>query len=102
MKLHVVLTKKDADILAFKNSLPKGEWSKHVKIILTAALKGEVADLPMNFGIKSIEENIDTKISLPEAVIEKCYKKFGCEKGKLTTVIKAEVRKCIRKKSEGA
>ncbi len=97
MKLHVVLTKKDADILAFKNSLPKGEWSKHVEIILTAALKGEVADLPMNFGIKSIEENVDTKISLSEAVIEKCYKKLGCKKGTLTTVIKAEVRKCIRK-----
>ncbi len=97
MKLHVVLTKKDADILAFKNSLPKGEWSKTVAIILNNALKGEVATLPMKFRIEPIRENVHAKISLPDELLRKCRKKLGCEKGTLTTVIKAEIRKCIRK-----
>ncbi len=97
MKLHVVLTKTDADILAFKNSLPKGEWSKTVAIILNAALKGEVATMPMNFKFEPIRENVHTKISLPDELIKKCRKKLGAEKGNLTTVIKAEIKKCIRK-----
>ncbi len=97
MKLHIVLTKKDADILAFKNSLPKGQWSKTVAIILNAALKGEVATMPMNFKFEPIRENVHTKISLPDEIIKKCRKKLGSEKGNLTTVIKAEIKKCIRK-----
>ncbi len=97
MKLHIVLTKSDADILAFKNSLPKGEWSKTVAIILNAALKGDVATLPMNFKFEPIRENVHTKISLPDKLIKKCRKKLGGEKGSLTTVIKAEIKKCIRK-----
>ena len=97
MKLHAVLTKKDGDILAFKKSLPKGEWSKTVAIILNAALKGEIATLPMNFKFEPIQENVHTKISLPDELLCKCHKKLDCEKGSLTTVIKAEIRKCIRK-----
>ncbi len=97
MKLHIVLTKTDADILAFKNSLPKGEWSKTVAVILNAALKGEVATLPMNFKFEPIRDNVHTKISLPDEIIKKCRKKLGGEKGTLTTVIKAEIKKCIRK-----
>ncbi len=97
MKLHIVLTKMDADILAFKNSLPKGQWSKTVAIILNAALKGEVATMPMNFKFEPIRENVHTKISLPDELVKKCRKKLGAEKGNLTTVIKAEIKKCIRK-----
>lgn len=97
MKLHVVLTKNDGDILAFKKSLPKGQWSKTVAIILNYALKGEVATLPMNFKFEKIRENVHIKISLPDELLRKCHKKLGCERGSLTTVIKAEIRKCIRK-----
>ncbi len=97
MKLHIVLNKTDADILAFKNSLPKGEWSKTVAIILNAALKGEVATMPINFKFEPIRENVHTKISLPDEFVKKCRKKLGAEKGNLTTVIKAEIKKCIRK-----
>ena len=97
MKLHIVLTKNDGDILAFKKSLPKGEWSKTVAIILNAALKGEVATLPMNFKFEQIRENVHTKISLPDELLRKCHKKLSCKKGTVSTVIKAEIRKCIRK-----
>ncbi len=62
-------------------------------MILNAALKGEVAALPMKLRIEPIRENVHTKISLPDELLRKCRKKLGCEKGTLTTVIKAEIRK---------
>lgn len=97
MKIHVVLTKKDADIAAFKKSIPQGEWSKHVVQIMTAALRDRVAEIPMSFHIEPMDENLHTKISLPDKLIERYREKLGYEKGNLTTGIKAEIRKCIRK-----
>ena len=97
MKIHVVLTQKDADIATFKKSLPKGAWSKYVGLILSTALRERIADIPMSFSIEPLDENLHTKISLPDKLVERCYEKFGCEKGGLTGGIKAEIRKCIRK-----
>lgn len=56
MKLHTALTKKDADIAAFKKSLPEGEWSKTVVQIMNAAIRDRVADIPMNFAIEPLDE----------------------------------------------
>lgn len=97
MKIHVVLTKQDADIAAFKKSLPKGQWSKYVVQIMTAAMRDRVADIPMNFRIEPLDKNLHTKISLPEKTTKRFREKFGYEKGSCTTGIKAEIRKCIRK-----
>ena len=97
MKIHVVLTKQDADIAAFKKSLPQGQWSKHVVQIMTAALRDRVADIPMNFQIDPMDKKLHTKISLPEQTAQRFREKFGYEKGSFTTGIKAEIRKCIRK-----
>lgn len=97
MKIHVVLTEQDADIAAFKKSLPKGQWSKHVVQIMTAALRDRVADIPMDFRIEPLDKNLHTKISLSEKTAQRFCEKFGCEKGCFTTGIKAEIRKCIRK-----
>lgn len=97
MKYHIVLTKKDADIAAFKKSLPKGAWSKHVELILSAALRDRIADIPMSFCIEPPDENLHTKISLPDKLIERCREQLGDEKGSLTGSIKAEIRRCIRK-----
>lgn len=97
MKIHVVLTKQDADIAAFKKSLPQGRWSKHVVQIVTAAMRDRVADIPMNFRIEPLDENLHTKISLYEKTAQRFREKFGYKKGSFTTGIKAEIRKCIRK-----
>ena len=97
MKLHIVLTKKDADIAAFKKSLPKGEWSKTVVQIMNAAIRDRVADIPMNFAIEPLDEKLDAKISMPQKLEDRFCEKFGYEKGELGPGIKTQIRKCIRK-----
>lgn len=97
MKIRIDLTKKDADIAAFKMSLPKGEWSKNVVQIMNAAMRDRVADIPMQFTIEALDEKIPTKISLPEKLAERFKEKFGYKKGNFSTGIKIEIRKCIRK-----
>lgn len=97
MKIRIDLTKKDADIAAFKKSLPKGEWSKNVVRIMNAAMRDRVADIPMQFTIEALDEKIPTKISLPEKLAERFCEKFGYKKGNFSTGIKIEIRKCIRK-----
>ena len=97
MKIHIVLTKQDADIAAFKKSLPRGQWSKHVVQIMTAALRDRVADIPMDFRTEPLDKNLHTKISLSEKTAQRFREKFGYEKGRFTPGIKAEIRKCIRR-----
>ena len=99
-KYHVVLTSNEPEIIAFKKSLPQGNFSKSVMTIMTESLKDEVAEIPMNFNIEPVIEDVHTKISLPEELVQKFCKKFGCQKGNLTSFIKREVKKCIRKNSE--
>lgn len=97
-KYHIVLTPNEPEIIAFKKSLPQGELSKTVAIIMTESLKDKVATIPMNFEIEPVTKDVHTKISLPEDLVHRFCKKFGCEKGNLTTAIKSEIKKCIRKK----
>ena len=96
-KYHVVLTPDEPEIIAFKKSLPQGELSKTVATIMTESLKDKVATIPMNFEIEPVIEDVHTKISLPEDLVQKFCKKFGCKKGNLTTAIKSEIKKCIQK-----
>ena len=96
-KYHVVLTTNEPEIIAFKKSLPQGELSKTVATIMTESLKNEIATIPMNFEIEPVIEDVHTKISLPEDLVQRFCKKFGCKKGNLTTAIKSEIKKCIMK-----
>ena len=96
-KYHIVLTPNEPEIIAFKKSLPQGNLSKEVAIIMTESLKDKVATIPMNFEIEPVIEDVHTKISLTEELVQKFCKKFGCKKGNITTAIKSEIQKCIRK-----
>ena len=90
-KYHVVLTPNEPEIIAFKKSLPQGDFSKLVVIIMTESLKDEVAEIPMDLKIEPVIEDVHTKITLPEEMVQKFCKKFGCKKGNLTSYIKREV-----------
>lgn len=96
-KYHIVLTPNEPEIIAFKKSLPQGNLSKEVAIIMTESLKDKVATIPMNFEIEPVIEDVHTKISLPEDLVQRFCKKFGCKQGNLTTAIKSEIKKCIMK-----
>lgn len=96
-KYHIVLTPDEPEIIAFKKSLPQGELSKTVATIMTESLKDKVATIPMSFEIEPVIEDVHTKISLPEDLVQRFCNKFGCKKGNLTTAIKSEIKKCIRK-----
>ena len=95
-KYHIVLTPDEPEIIAFKKFLPRGELSRTVAIIMTESLKDKVATIPMSFEIEPVIQDMHTKISLPEDLVQKFCKKFGCKKGNLTTAIKLEIKKCIR------
>ncbi len=94
MKINVKLTKKDADIVALKKFLPERKFNETVIKIMNAALRGEVAQIPMEFEIVSVIGNSTTKIDLSPELIEKLESKFG--RGKFTTKVKMLIRRCIR------
>lgn len=96
-KYNIVLTPNEPEIIAFKKSLPKGNLSKEVAIIMLESLKDKVATIPMSFEIEPVIQDVHTKISLPEDLVQRFCKKFGCKKGNLTTAIKSEIKKCIMK-----
>lgn len=87
------LTKKDADIVALKNFLPERKFNETVIKILRAAVKGKVAEIPMEFDIVPFEKHPGTKIELPEDLEQQLFEKFG--ERKFTTTVKALIRQCI-------
>lgn len=96
-KHHFVLTKKEPELIAFITSLPKGERSKTVVKILAEALEDKVATIPMNFSIELSSQNLHTKFSLPDDLVKKLCKKFGCSKGSVALTIKRVIKRCIEK-----
>ncbi len=97
MQFHIVLTEEDADIICFKRSLPKGKFNETVIKIMRTAVRNKIAVMPMSFKIDRSVTKLNTKIDLPEDLIQKCYEKLGFKKGCFTTGVKAEIKKCIRK-----
>ena len=93
MKRNLKLTKKDADIVALKNFLPKRKFNETVIKILRAAVKGKVAVIPMEFEIVPFEKHPGTKIELPEDLEQQLIEKFGEQK--FTTTVKSSIRQCI-------
>ena len=93
MQRHMKLTKKDADIVALKKFLPERKFNETVIKILRAAVKGKVAEIPMEFEIVPFEKHPGTKIDLPEDLVQQICEKFG--ERKFTTTVKALIRQCI-------
>lgn len=97
MKFHLVLTKNDADIIAFKKSVSYKQFNESVIKILNKAVRGKVADIPMNFEIDSNVSEIHTKIELDDELVKACKEVLGFNKGRFTACVKQEIRRCIKK-----
>ena len=92
-----MLTKNDADIIAFKNSLSYKEFNESVIKILIKAVRGKVADIPMSFEIDSNVAEMHTKIELDDELVKACQEALGFNKGRFTACVKQEIRRCIKK-----
>lgn len=101
MKFHLVLTKRDADIIAFKKSLSYKEFNESVIKILNKAVRGKVADIPMNFEIESNVAEMHTKIEIDDELVKLCQETLGFNKGRFTACIKQEIRRSIKKNNSG-
>ena len=97
MKFHLVLTKNDADIIAFKNSLSYKEFNESVIKILIKAVRGKVADIPMSFEIDRNTAEMHTKIEIDDELVQSCQEALGFNKGRFTACVKQEIRRCIKK-----
>lgn len=97
MKFHLVLTKNDADIISFKKSLSYKEFNESVIKILNKAVRGKVADIPMNFEIDSNVSEMHTKIDIDDELVKACKEVLGFRKGRFTACVKQEIRRCIKK-----
>lgn len=97
MKFHLVLTKNDVDIIAFKKSVSYKEFNKSVIKILNKAVRGKVADVAMNFKIDSNVSETHTKIELDDELVKACKEVLGFSKGRFTACVKQEIRRCIKK-----
>ena len=97
MKFHVVLTEKDADIIAFKKYLPHGKFNEAVIHILQHAVSGKPIERTMHFDIDLLAPRSDTKIDLPPDLVRQCKKLF---KGPFTTGVKEEIKKFIQNNRE--
>ena len=96
MKFHVVLTESDGDIIRFMRALPEGKFNETVIKILRNAVRGKVAELPIELDDLPAAPK-DLHIDLPEDLVRKCESELGFKRGKFTTGVKKEVLRCIHK-----
>lgn len=95
MKMHVVLTEKDALIIAFKNALPRGKFNETVIRILRHAVRGEELKEPISFEVDLCAPEVHTKIDLPDDLVKELRDKFKLKKGSFTPGIKLLIRRHI-------
>ena len=96
MKFHVVLTESDGDIIRFMRALPEGKFNETVIKILRSAVRGKVAELPIELDDSPAAPK-DLHIDLPEDLVRKCESELGFKRGKFTTDVKKEILRCIHK-----
>ena len=96
MKFHVVLTESDGDIIRFMRALPEGKFNETVIKILRSAVRGKVAELPIELDDLPVTPG-DTHIDLPEDLVRRCESELGFKRGKFTTGVKKEILRCIYK-----
>ena len=96
MQFHIVLTDSDGDIIRFMRALPEGKFNETVIKILRSAVRGKVAELPIELDDLPATPK-DLHIDLPEDLVRKCESELGFKRGKFTTGVKKEILRCIHK-----
>lgn len=97
MKIHMVLTENERNIIALKNNLKPTEFSKLVTNILIHKLRGETLIMPISFEVDIEASRTDVRITIDDSVANAFIKKFELKKGNISTAVKIEIDKFIRK-----
>lgn len=93
--IHLILSKDDTDIIAWKNMLPSRTFNKFVNEILIAESKGKIAAVPYKFSSIKEVTPIHCRIVIENVYALDYFAKIP--KGQVTFSIKKIIRKHIRK-----
>ena len=93
--IHLVLSKDDADIIAWKNILSYRTFNKFVNEILIAESKGKIADIPYKFSSIKEVAPIHCRIVIENGSALDYLAKIP--KGQVSLSVKKIIRKHIRK-----
>lgn len=99
--IHFVLSKnKDADLLAWKNSLEDGSFNRTVNEILLAECEKKIANIPC--GSKKVEnsQTINSRLVIYDRYVIELIESFGTKE--VTSSIKKIIRKHLTKNRQSA
>ena len=92
--IRFVLTKEDADLIGWKNSLPPRSFNETVNKILVSESIGQIACIPYEFSSPEVVEEVDASFYVDD---ENVLALLGSiERGKRTDAIKGIIRKHIQ------
>ena len=92
--IRFVLTKEDADLIGWKNSLPPRSFNETVNKILVSESIGQIARIPYEFSSPEVAEEVDASFYVDD---ENVLALLGSiERGKRTDAIKGIIRKHIQ------
>ena len=96
--IRLVLSKEDADLIGWKNSLPPRSFTETVNKILVSESCGEIARIPYEFSSPEVAEETDASFYVDD---ENVLALLGSiKRGKRTDTIKGIIRKHIQHNCE--
>ena len=92
--IRFVLTKEDADLIGWKNSLPPRSYNETINKILVSESVGRIAHIPYEFSSSEVAEEVDASFYVGD---ENVLALLGSMKrGQRTDTVKGILRKHIR------
>lgn len=96
--IRFVLTKEDADLIGWKNSLPPRSFNEAINKILVSESVGQIARIPYEFSSPEVAEEVDASFYVGD---ENVLALLGSiERGERTDAIKGIIRKHIQHNRE--
>ena len=92
--IRFVLTKEDADLISWKNSLPPRSFNETINKILVSESIGQIARIPYEFSSSEVAEEVDASFYVDD---ENVLALLGSiKRGQRTDTVKGILRKHIR------
>ena len=92
--IRFVLTKEDADLIGWKNSLPPRSYNETINKILVSESVGQIARIPGEFSSSEVEEEVDASFYVGDENVLALLGRI--KRGGRTDAIKGIIRKHIQ------